>query len=71
MKKMTEFLTKSSDVALVEIKEKLYERLTEVRRIQNDFLIKSRQEDYWRGVVGQCSKEEHFLVNLLDLIERS
>ena len=68
---MTEFLTKSADVALIEIKEKLYERLSEVRRIQNDFQVKSRQEDLWRGVVGQCSKEETFLTGLLDLIERS
>jgi len=68
---MTEFLTKNADVALVEVKEKLYERLSEVQRIQQDFLVKSRQEDLWRGVVGQCSKEETFLKGLLDLIERS
>lgn len=68
---MTEFLTKSPDVALVEVKEKLYERLTEVRRIQKDFQVQSRQEDIWHGIVGQCAKEEHFLIGLLDLIERS
>ena len=68
---MTEFLTKSPDVAIVEIKEKLYERITELRRIQKDFLIKSRQEDLWQGIVGQCAKEEQFLSDLLDLIERS
>ena len=68
---MTEFLTKSPDVALIEIKEKLYERLAELRRIQKDFAVRSRQEDLWQGIVGQCSKEETFLVGLLDLIERS
>ena len=68
---MTEFLTKNADTALVEIKEKLYERLAELRRIQKDFAVKSRQEDLWQGIVGQCSKEETFLTNLLDLIERS
>lgn len=68
---MTEFLTKNADIALVEVKEKLYERLSEVQRIQQDFLVRSRQEEIWRGVVGQCSKEEHFLKELLDLIERS
>lgn len=68
---MTEFLTKNADTAIVEIKEKLYERLAELRRIQSDFLIKSRQEDLWRGVVGQCGKEEQFLSKLLDIIERS
>ena len=68
---MTEFLTKNADTALVEIKEKLYERLAELRRIQKDFAVKSRQEDLWQGIVGQCSKEEYFLNELLDLIERS
>ncbi len=68
---MTDTLTKSPDVALVEIREKLYERLKEVRRIQTDFQVKSRQEEVWRGIVGQCSKEEYFLKELLDLIERS
>jgi hypothetical protein len=67
----TEFLTKSPDVALVEVKEKLYDRLREVRRIQKDFLIQSRQDPIWEGIVGQCGKEEYFLVELLALIERS
>lgn len=66
-----EFLTKNADTALIEIKEKLYERLVELRRIQKDFLIKSRQEDLWQGIVGQCGKEEQFLSELLDIIERS
>jgi hypothetical protein len=67
---MTEFLTKNPDVALVEVKEKLYERMAEVRRIQNDF--RDRVYDpKWEGIVGQCHKEERFLVELLDLIERS
>ena len=68
---MNEFLTKSPDVALIEIKEKLYARLAELRRIQHDFRQKSREEDLWQGIVGQCSKEERFLTELLDLIERS
>lgn len=68
---MTEFLTKNADTALVEIKEKLYERLAVLRRIQHDFREKSRQEDLWQGIVGQCGKEERFLTELLDLIERS
>jgi hypothetical protein len=68
---MTEFLTKSPDVALVEVKEKLYERLTEVRRIQKDFQVQSRIDPIWEGIVGQCGKEEYFLIGLLDLIERS
>ena len=44
------------------------DRLTEVQRIQKDFAIKSREEDYWHGVVGQCSKEEHFLKELLSIL---
>ena len=68
---MTEFLTKDADVALVEVKEKLYERLAEVRRIQHDFRTKSREDPLWEGIVGQCSKEETFLCKLIDMIERS
>ena len=68
---MTKFLTKDADVALVEIKEKIYERLTEVRRIKHDFAAQSRYDPIWEGIVGQCGKEEYFLSDLLDLIERS
>ena len=68
---MTEFLTKSADVALIEIKEKLYARLAELRRIQHDFREKSRIDPLWEGIVGQCGQEERFLTELLDLIERS
>ena len=68
---MTEFLTKSADVALIEIKEKLYERLAEIRRIKHDFAAQSRIDPVWEGIVGQCGSEERFLANLLDMIERS
>ncbi len=47
------------------------ERLDEVRRIQADFFIKGKQYPYWEGVVGQCAKEEHFLVELLKLMENT
>ena len=68
---MTEFLTKNADVALVEVKEKLYERLCELRRIKHDFAAQSRIDPVWEGIVGQCGSEERFLTDLLDLIERS
>ena len=68
---MTEFLTKSADVALIEIKEKLYERLAEIRRIKHDFAQTAKVDPVWEGIVGQCSQEERFLSNLLDMIERS
>lgn len=68
---MKNFLTKSPDVAIVEIKEKLYERLSEIRRIKHDFAAQSRIDPIWEGIVGQCSKEEYFLSELLDIIERS
>ena len=68
---MTEFLTKNADTALVEIKEKLYERLAEMRRIKHDFALKSRIDPVWEGIVGQCGNEESFLTSLLDMIERS
>ena len=47
------------------------ERLDEVRRIQADFFIKGKQYPYWEGVVGQCAKEEQFLVDLLKLMEKT
>jgi hypothetical protein len=68
---MTEFLTKNADVALIEIKEKLYERLAEIRRIKHDFAAQSRIDPVWEGIVGQCGSEERFLSKLLDTIERS
>jgi hypothetical protein len=66
-----ETLTKSPDVALVEIKEKLYDRLANLRKIKHDFAHTARIDPLWEGIVGQCTNEEHFLVKLLDLIERS
>lgn len=68
---MTDTLTKSPDVALVEIKEKIYNRLAELRRIKHDFAKTAKIDPLWEGIVGQCSQEERFLTNLLDLIERS
>lgn len=68
---MTEFLTKNADTALVEVKEKLYERLAEIRRIKHDFAGHARLDPVWEGIVGQCGSEERFLGQLLDLIERS
>ena len=54
-----------------DIIQKTQERLAEVRRIQTDFFIKGKQYPYWEGVVGQCAKEEHFLVELLKLMENT
>lgn len=68
---MTEFLTKNADTALVEIKEKLYERLAGIRKIKHDFAQTAKVDPLWEGIVGQCGHEERFLVGLLDLIERS
>ena len=68
---MTEFLTKSADVALIEIKEKLYERLANLRKIKHDFAHTAKIDPIWEGIVGQCTNEEYFITNLLDLIERS
>lgn len=68
---MTDTLTKSPDVALVEIKEKLYDRLANLRKIKHDFAHTARIDPIWEGIVGQCTNEEHFIVKLLDIIERS
>ena len=63
---MTEFLTKSPDVDIVEIKEKLYDRLTHVRKIDDS-------ETFFEGLEKAMSgqTEEQFLAELLDIIERS
>jgi hypothetical protein len=68
---MTDTLTKNADTALVEIKEKLYERLANLRKIKHDFAHTARIDPIWEGIVGQCTNEEHFLTKLLDFIERS
>jgi len=68
---VTDTLTKNADTALVEIKEKLYERLANLRKIKHDFAHTARIDPIWEGIVGQCTNEEHFIVKLLDLIERS
>ena len=68
---MTEFLTKNADTALIEIKEKLYNRLADLRKIKHDFAHTARIDPIWEGIVGQCGNEERFLVELLDVIERS
>ena len=68
---MTEFLTKNADTALIEIKEKLYNRLADLRRIKHDFAQTAKIDPVWEGIVGQCGNEERFLSNLLDTIERS
>lgn len=67
---MTEKLTKDSDVALIEIRELVYNRLSSIRKIKHDFTPQSRIDPVWEGIVGQCSNEERFLSNLLDMIER-
>lgn len=60
---MTQFLTKSPDVAIVEIKEKLYERLETLRVCVYDPPLDERDDCY--------KNEIEFLSGLLDLIERS
>lgn len=62
---MTEFLTKNADVAIVEIKEKLYERLASRRLFIDD--------EYGPIDLTEAAifSEIRFLESLLDLIERS
>jgi len=64
-----EFLTKDSDVALVEIKEKLYGRLSILRPY-----IKNMQIDDYGPLdftEAAIANEIKFLEELLDIIERS
>ena len=66
---MTKFLTKNPDVALVEIKEKLYERLGKLRPfIANMEIDEYGPLDFTEAAVYN---EVKFLEELLDLIERS
>ena len=66
---MTEFLTKNADVALVKVKEKLYDRLSVLRQC-----LGNAEKDDW-GYIDHLdhhmANEMEFLQNLLDLIERS
>lgn len=66
---MTEFLTKNADVALVEIKEKLYERLYILR----PYIQRMEIDDYGPldFTEAAIASEVKFLEELLDLIERS
>lgn len=61
---MAEFLTKNADVALVEVKEKLYERLGKIRVC----LIPDGPID---NLDHHMTNEIKFLEDLLDIIERS
>lgn len=65
----TEFLPKDPTQALIEIKEKLYERLSTIR----GWLENSEKDEY--GYLdfadNQLENEAIFLQNLLDIIERS
>ena len=66
---MSEFLTRNADVALVEIKEKLYQRLAILRPYIKDMEI----DDYGPldFTEAAIANETKFLEELLDLIERS
>jgi hypothetical protein len=69
---MAEFLTKSADVALIEIKEKLYERMDILRTCLGRVI----DPEYGMGYAAdlterQMMNEIQFLENLLDIIERS
>lgn len=63
-----EFLTKNADVALVEIKEKLYERL---RSRLNYAAQEPLKDQYFKGLQKGALSEIEFIESLLDLIERS
>lgn len=64
-----QFLTKDSDVALVEVKEKLYERLSILR----PYIERMEIDDYGPldFTEAAIAGEVKFLEELLDMIERS
>lgn len=61
---MTEFLSKDPEKALVEVKEKLYERINILRSCISPDGAVDRLELHFNN-------EINFLSNVLDLIERS
>ena len=66
---MTEFLPRDPTKALVDVKEKLYERLDILRTC-----LKDREKDDYGYIFGEdhmMANEVLFLENLLDIIERS
>lgn len=66
---MTEFLTKNADTAIVEIKEKLYERLSVLRPcIERMEIDDYGPLDFTEAAIAG---EVKFIEELLDLIERS
>lgn len=65
---MTNFLTKNADVALVELKELLYERLKQREHYAAQDPLK---DQYFKGLQKGALSEVEFLRGLLDMIERS
>ena len=63
-----DFLTKNADVALNEIKEKLYERL---RSRRNYAAQEPLKDQYFKGLQKGALSEIEFIESLLNLIERS
>jgi hypothetical protein len=66
---MTEFLSKNADTAIIEIKEKLYARLANLRPYIQDMEI----DEYGPLDFTEAAyyNEMKFLEELLDIIERS
>lgn len=62
---MTEFLPKDPTKALVEVKEKLYDRMGVLRTCIGPF------DEYGDDIKNQMRNEISFLEELLDIIERS
>ena len=65
----TDFFPKDPTQALIEVKEKLYERLSRLR----GYLKNADKDDYGYLDFGDCQMDNEviFLQNLLDIIEKS
>ena len=63
-----EFLSKDPTKALVEVKEKLYDRM---RSRENYAAQDPLKDQYYKGLQKGALAEVEFLKNLLDIIERS
>ena len=61
---------KDPEQTITEIKDKLYNRLADIRRIKHDFAHTAKIDPLWEGIVGRCGQEERFIVELLESIEK-
>jgi hypothetical protein len=66
---MTDFFSKEDEKLVVQLKEMLYDRLSEVRRAAN--MKFPLDDDFELGINCRLANEAEWLEDLLDKVERS